>query len=113
MIVANSSNSASDDHESLDTDQEQALKTQVAMLDAGSSRGAPFIARCIYLEVPDSVKEQHFNVSLFSLHCDMLIIFKKLISNNKCNFRFINIETARTITSVLKSLMEISMFQWS
>ena len=91
MIAANSSNSASDDHELLDADQEQALKTQVPMLDAGSSRGAPFTARCIYLEVPDLVEEQHFNVSLFSLHCDILIIFEKLISNNECNFRFINI----------------------
>ena len=83
------------------------------MLDVGSSRGAPFIARCIYLEVLDSVEERHFNVSLFSLHYDMLIIFEKLISNNECNFRFINIKTVETITSVLKSLMEIPLFYWS
>jgi hypothetical protein len=38
----------------------------------------------------------------------MLIIFEKLISINECNFRFINIEAARTITSTMKLLMEIS-----
>jgi hypothetical protein len=37
----------------------------------------------------------------------MLIIFEKLISINEYNFRFINIEAARTITSTMKLLMEI------
>jgi len=37
----------------------------------------------------------------------MLIIFDKLISINECNFRFINIKTARTITPAMKLLMEI------
>jgi hypothetical protein len=37
----------------------------------------------------------------------MLIIFEKLISINECNFRFINIEATRTITSTIKLLMEI------
>jgi hypothetical protein len=42
-----------------------------------------------------------------------LIIFEKIISFNECNFRFINIEAARTITSTFKSSIEISLFQWS
>jgi hypothetical protein len=44
------------------------------------------------------VEKRPFNVSLFSFHNDMLIIFKKkLISINKCNFKFTNIETVRII----------------
>jgi hypothetical protein len=43
----------------------------------------------------------------------MLIIFKKLISIKKCNFNFTNIEDVGTITSTMKSFMEISEFQWS
>jgi hypothetical protein len=39
----------------------------------------------------------------------MLIIFEKLISVNESNFKFINIEAARTITSSMKILL----FQWS
>jgi hypothetical protein len=47
--------------------------------------------RFIYLEVLDSVEEWPFNVSLFSIHIDMLIIFEKLISINEYNYRFTNI----------------------
>jgi len=44
----------------------------------------------------------------------MLKIFEKNnISLNLSNFRFTNIETARTITSIFKSSMEIPLFQWS
>jgi hypothetical protein len=43
----------------------------------------------------------------------MLIIFEKLILSNECNFRFTNIEATKTITSAMKSSMEISLFQWS
>jgi hypothetical protein len=52
-----------------------------------------------------SVEEWPFNVSLFFIHIDMLIIFEKLISINECNYRFTNIEAARTITSVMISSM--------
>jgi hypothetical protein len=73
------------------------------------SRGGPFTTRSIYLKVLGLVEERHFNVSLFSLHNDMLIIFEKLISVNESNFKFINIEAARTRTSSMKILL----FQWS
>jgi hypothetical protein len=43
-----------------------------------------------------------------------LIIFEKTnISLNLSNLRFTNIEVARTITSIFKSSMKISLFQWS
>jgi len=38
------------------------------------------------------MKERPFNISLFSLHIDILIIFEKLISINEYNFKFTNIE---------------------
>jgi len=75
-----------------------------------SCQGGPFIAGSIYPKLPGLVQEQPFNVSLFSLHKDMLIIFENLILINECNFRFTNIEVVRTITSVMKSLMKISLF---
>jgi len=58
------------------------------------------------------------NVSLFSFptrltNKEQLIIFEKLISINKLNFRFTNVEGACTITSMMKSLMKVSLFQWS
>jgi hypothetical protein len=65
------------------------------------------------LEVSGSMEERSFNVILFSLHIDMLIILKKLITINKYNFRFKNIKAARTITSVMKSSMKIPLFQIS
>jgi hypothetical protein len=51
------------------------------------------------LEVLGLVEKQPFNISLFSFQNDMLIIFEKLISSNIINFRFTNIEAAKTITS--------------
>jgi hypothetical protein len=59
------------------------------------------------------MEERPFNVSLFSLHNDMLIIFEKLISINKYNFRFTNTEAVRTIASAMISSMKILLFQWS
>jgi hypothetical protein len=76
-------------------------------------KGGPFITWPVYLKVPGSVEERSFNAILFSLHIDMLIIFKKLITINECNFRFTNIKIARTITSVMKSSMKIPLFQWN
>jgi hypothetical protein len=58
-------------------------------------------------------KYPHFNVSLFSLHNNLLIIFEKLISINKCNFWFTNIEAIITISSTMISSMEILLFLWS
>jgi len=43
----------------------------------------------------------------------MLIIFQKLNSINKCNFRFTNTEAVRTIASMMISSMEIQLFQLS
>jgi hypothetical protein len=43
----------------------------------------------------------------------MLIIFEKLISINECYFRFTNIKASRTITSTMKSSIEVPLFQWS
>jgi len=43
----------------------------------------------------------------------MLIIFEKIILINEYNFRFTYIEAARTITSAMKSLMTILLFNWS
>ena len=43
----------------------------------------------------------------------MLIIFEKLISINKWNFRCTNIEAVRTITFAMKLSMEIQLFQWN
>jgi hypothetical protein len=73
--------------------------------DAATLKGDPFTAGSIYPEVPDLVEEWPFNVSLFSYHIDMLIIFEKLILSNECNFRFTNIEATKTITSAMKSSM--------
>jgi len=56
------------------------------------------------------MKEQPFNVSLFSLHINILIIFEKLISINECNFKFTNIEEIIDENSIV--LME-SSFQTS
>jgi hypothetical protein len=39
-----------------------------------------------------------------------LIIFKKLITINKYNFRFINVKPAHMIISMMKLLMEVSLF---
>jgi hypothetical protein len=49
---------------------------------------------------------------MFTFHAllknkEQLIIFEKLISINEQDFRFTNVEVARTITS----LMEVSLFQ--
>jgi hypothetical protein len=43
----------------------------------------------------------------------MLIIFEKIISINECNFWFTNIKVVRTISSTMKSSMEILLFLWS
>jgi hypothetical protein len=50
--------------------------------DAATLKEDPFTAGSIYPEVPDFVEEWPFNVSLFSYHIDMLIIFEKLILSN-------------------------------
>jgi hypothetical protein len=42
-----------------------------------------------------------------------LIKILKIILFNKCNFRFTNIEAAKTITLTFKSSMEMLLFQWS
>ena len=41
------------------------------------------------------------------------IIYEQLINFLLFNFRFTNIEAARTITMAMKSSMEIPLFQWS
>jgi hypothetical protein len=72
-------------------------------------REGSFTMRSIYLEVLGLMEDQPFNVSLFSFHNDMLIIFLKNIIN-ECNFRFTNFEASRIIILAMKSLMEISLF---
>jgi hypothetical protein len=51
----------------------------------------------------------------FSFFFTYNIIYEQLINILLIlfNFRFTNIEAARTITSMFKSLMEIPLFQWS
>ena len=58
------------------------------------------------------MEERFFNVNLFFLHIDMLIIFKKLILINEYKFIFTNIEVVQTTTSMIKSSMEVLLFQW-
>jgi hypothetical protein len=41
------------------------------------------------------------------------IIYEQIINFLLFNFRFTNIEAARTITMAMKSSMEIPLFQWS
>jgi hypothetical protein len=89
------------------------LTTRACRVRCRHVKGGSFTTGSIYLEVPNLVEEWLFNVNLFSYHIDTLIIFEKLILINECNFRFINIEATKTITSVMKLLMEISLFQWS
>ena len=40
-------------------------------------------------------------------------MFLKIILYNECNFKFTNIEAAKTIISTFKSSIEISLFQWT
>ena len=79
MITASSPSNDSDNHKSLGVDQEQTLKTKAST----TLRGSPFIVGSIYLEVLGLVEEQYFNVSLFFLCINKLIIFEKLFSINK------------------------------
>jgi hypothetical protein len=77
-----------------------------------------FIARTIYWEVYCREEARPLNVSLFTFHAllklkEQLITFEKLILTNEYNFRFINVEVARTIISAMESSMEMSLFQWS
>jgi len=71
--------------------------------------GDPFVTGSIHLEVLSSMEERSFNVSLFSLHNNMLIIFEKNNLINKCNFRFTNIKVVKTIKLAMKSSIEISL----
>ena len=64
----------------------------------------------IYSQIQGLVKGRPFHESLTCFHNDMFNNFKKLILFNECNFRCTNIEVARTITSVFKSLMKNSLF---
>jgi hypothetical protein len=80
--------------------------------------GGPFREGTIYWEVHYPMEARPVNVILFSFHAllknkEHLIIFEKLISINECNFRFINVEVARIITSMIKSSMKVQLFQWS
>jgi len=80
--------------------------------------GGPFREGTIYWEVHNPMEARPVNVILFSFHAllknkEHLIIFEKLISINECNFRFINVEVARIITSMIKSSMKVQLFQWS
>jgi hypothetical protein len=56
---------------------------------------------------------QPFNVIYFAFTTTCSIIFENIISFNECNFRFTNIEAARTITSAFKSSIKILSFQQS
>jgi hypothetical protein len=74
MIIASSSNSDADNHDSLGAYQEQAW---ASTNNASSSstmpqhRGGPFTARFIYPQIQDLVEGQPFNVSLFFFYNDM------------------------------------------
>jgi len=72
----------------------------------------------IYWEVRCLVEAQPLNVNLIFFHGllknkKQITIFENLISINECNFKFANVEAARTIISAMKSSMRVSLFQWS
>jgi hypothetical protein len=95
-IVASSSNNAFDDHESLGIDQDPTPKTHAATLDVSSSS-----ERCRHIEG-------------WSLHSGIHLCGSTRLSGKiNYNFKFTNIEVARTITLVMKSSRKISLFQWS
>jgi hypothetical protein len=78
------------------------------------SRDGPFTTGSIYPKIRGLLEGWHFNVSFFCFHNDMFNNFlKNNVSLNLSNFRFINIKSARTITSAFKSSMKILLFQWS
>jgi hypothetical protein len=65
--------------------------------------------RVRYCHTEGPLKARPLNVSMFTFHAllknkEQLIIFEKLISINKQDFRFTNVEVARKITSTMKSL---------
>jgi hypothetical protein len=74
------------------------LRMQVRRVRCWNAEGCPFTTWSIYLQVRGLVEGWTFNISLFCFHNDMFNNFWKIISFNECNFKFTNIEAARTIT---------------
>jgi len=115
MITTSSSNSASHNHESLGVDQEQAPETQATTLYTGSmSMMHPYREGSLdnKTHLPGSTRlggRTTFQCKFVFSSQRHVNNFLKLISINKCNFRFTKIEVAKTITSMMK----IPLFQLS
>jgi hypothetical protein len=93
MIAASSSNNAFDDHESLGIDQDPTPETHATTLNASSS----------------SVQCRH--IEGWSLHSGIHLCGSTRLSEKiNYNFKFTNIEVARTITLAMKSSRKIPLF---
>jgi hypothetical protein len=102
-ITASFSSNASDDHESLGADQEQAPETQAATLDAGSSNAMlPRRERSFHnkIHLPISIRlsgRTTFQCKfVFPLHQHVNNLKKKLISSNILNFKFTNMKPPKS-----------------
>ena len=118
-VVASSS--SSEDELSLGADHEEASAPtcDVASSSAVSQRrgGVPS-QRGQFTRKYQAQWKDDLSISVclgFSFFYTYNIIYEQLINSLLIlfNFRFSNIEAARTITSAFKSLIEIPLFQWS